>query len=440
MKIAILGAGLTGVELGRRLKECRKDFIIIERNPDIGGLCRTNKTGGYCWDFGIHAIYSRNKEIMDYFCSLPLDYEHLNRNVKIYHSGRNKKKYILEYPFESGVKNLPLNDRLECIQGYLSVRAKGKKIYSNLEEWINNRLGAGIAKHFMIPYNNKIWNCKLSDISEKLVCSKIEPVSAIHFMLSALGKNITGREYQAKFIYPKEGIQKLIDYTAKDIKDNILLNSDVERLIKCNNKWTIVYNGGKVQKANFVISTIPLVELLKKIDIDGLEKEYDVFRWNNTYFVMIGLKKGCDFQLIENCHWAFFKEDEIFYRITLMHNLSSGFLPVLVAEVSQKGDALDKSQEEIKNLVIRDLIRLGIINSIDQISETDIKLLHYTYPIPTVGLERVKEGIRKVLERYNIFLLGRNGNWDYVNMDGIILNVCEFVAKKFLSVQYPILR
>ena len=45
MKIAILGAGLTGLELGRRLKEYGKDFIILEKESQIGGLCRTNITG-----------------------------------------------------------------------------------------------------------------------------------------------------------------------------------------------------------------------------------------------------------------------------------------------------------------------------------------------------------------------------------------------------------
>ena len=87
MKVAILGAGFTGVELGRRLKELRRDFIIFEKESQIGGLCRTNKTGNHCWDFAVHAIYSRNKEVMDYFSSLPLDYEYLNRNAKIFHTG-----------------------------------------------------------------------------------------------------------------------------------------------------------------------------------------------------------------------------------------------------------------------------------------------------------------------------------------------------------------
>ncbi|OGW75508.1 MAG: hypothetical protein A2Z72_02845 [Omnitrophica bacterium RBG_13_46_9] len=429
MEIAILGAGLAGLELGRRIKESGKDFFMLEKENQIGGLCRTNKTGEYYWDFAVHAMYSRHKDIMDYFYSLPLVYEYLNRNVKIFHTGSDGKRYIIDYPFEIGIKNMPLKDKLECVKGYIAAQRKRKKKHTHLKDWVDNSLGAGIAKHFMIPYNKKIWNCGLSDISDKLVTTKIDPNSTIDFILSILGKKVIGREYQAKFLYPKQGIQKLIDYTARDIKDDIMINADVKKLIRSRKKWVIMAGKGMEKKADLVISTIPLPELLKKIEIAGLKKKYDVFRWNNTFFVMVGLKKEYNFKLIKDCQWVFFKEREVFYRITLMHNFSSEYMPSLVAEITQKGDILEKSKRNIKDLVVRDLIRLGIIGSASQIARTDIKLVKYTYPIPTVGLGRVKENVSNVLKSNNIFLCGRNGNWDYINMDGVILNAQKFVAE-----------
>jgi protoporphyrinogen oxidase len=432
MKIAILGAGLAGLELGRKLRGLGENFTILEKESQVGGLCRTNKTGDYYWDFAVHAMYSRNKEAMDYFHSLPIEYEHKDRNVKIFHTGSDGRKYILDYPFEMGVKDLPFRHKIECIRGYLAVRARGTKPYSNLEEWISSHLGAGMAKHFMIPYNNKIWNSELTKISERLVSSKIEPAPVIGFLMSAFGKEVVGRAYQAKFIYPKKGVQELMDHTAKGLRDRISLNASVEKLVRSNSGWTVVASGGIREEADVVVSTMPLVELLKKVDVDGLEKEYDVFKWNNTFFVMVGLKRGYDFQMIKNCHWVFFKESEVFYRGTLMHNFSSEFPPTFVAEITQKGDVVGKSEDEIKNLVTADLVRLGIVGSLDQIAETDIKLVEHTYPIPTVGLEEVKAKVRETLEKQGIYLVGRNGNWDYINMDGVILDVREFVTEKLI--------
>jgi len=429
MKIAILGAGFTGLELGRRLKESGKDFIIIEKEPKVGGLCQTNKTGDYYWDFAVHAIYSRHQNVMDYFHSLPLNYEFLNRNVKIFHTGRDGNNYIIDYPFENGIKDLPLEDKLDCIRGYLSVKRKHHREYSDLNDWIVNRLGSGIAKHFMLPYNTKIWDCRLSEISTKLVDSKIEPASVVDFILSALGKKIVGRAYQARFIYPKQGIQSLMDHTAKNIRENIVLDSCVEKLSRFDDQWTIILSNGLTIKADYVISTIPLPELLKRINVEGIKQEYVVFKHNNTFFIMVGLKKGFDFQKIRDCHWVFFKESEIFYRLTLMHNFSSEFLPVLVAEITRKGECLAKSKEEICNLVVRDLLRSGIVGSPDEIAVTDIKLKEYTYPIPTVGLDYIKDEISDKLLKHNLFLLGRNGHWDYINMDDVVLKVEKFIEE-----------
>ena len=430
-EIIILGAGLAGLELGRRLGEAGKDFIILEKEPQIGGICRTNRTGDYYWDFGAHVMYSRYEKIKSYYRSLSQDYGLLDRNVRILHTGGDGRRYLLDYPFEVGIKDMPLTDRLECIIGYLTARARGRKDNSNLEDCIKNLSGDGISKHFMTPYNNKIWNCSLDGISSKIVSSKIDPLPIADFVLSALGGKIVGRAYQATFVYPRHGIQELADQTAKDIMGKIILNSSIESLVKHDDGWVVATEDGKKRKAGIIVSTMPLVELLKRVDIDGLDKEYDAFKWNNTFFIMVGLKRGCDFGLVGDCQWAFFKEGEAFYRITMMHNLSRELPHALVAEITQKGVVLGKSRDEVKNLVIEDLLRLGIIGSRSHIAESEVKLLEYTYPIPTVGLEETKEYIRGKLGHQGIFLLGRNGNWDYINMDKVIKDVEEFFEEKF---------
>ncbi len=426
-RFLILGAGLAGLELGRRLKALRQDFVILEKESVIGGLARTNKTGEYYWDFGVHALYSRDEATFDYFRSLPLNCQTINRNVKIFHTANKGKIHLLDYPFEMGVRELPLNHKIECIVGYLLARLKRKARPVTLEDWIANFSGFGIAKHFMVPYNNKIWSCDLSEVSAELVSLKIEPAPFIQFFLSAFGKKVTGRAYQARFIYPEHGIQSLCDYTAKDMTEHIYLNACVEKLNKENGNWVIHTADGRKFHGSIVISTIPLVELLIKIDLAGVEKHYDVFKWNNTYFVMIGLKNGYQFRYIKDCQWAFFKEDESFYRVSLMHNFSTKFPPTLVAEVTQKPALLKKTPDEIKNLVLADLVHLGIIESEDSVGATDIMYIPYTYPIPTPKLESTKQEIRQRLIEHNLYLLGRNGNWDYLNMDGVIKKVGHFV-------------
>ena len=430
MKTVILGAGLAGLELGRQLKRRGKEFLILEKEPQIGGLAKTVRTGNYAWDFGVHALYSPQAEITAYYRSLPLEFQESARHVKIVHGGPGGKIYLVDYPFEEGIRDLPIAERWECFVGYIGARMRKETSYGNLEEWIRRSLGKGVAKSFMLPYNRKIWNCELDQISLDLVSAKIHPSSVRNFILAACGKRIIGRAYQARFLYPLSGIQSLMDLTAESFRGQIRLNTPVERLERKGKGWVIVTAQGR-EEAERVVSTLPLVELLKMIEVPGLDKEYKTLRWNDTYFLMVGLKPDRTFGLLSDCHWAFFKEDEIFYRITMMNNFSRQFLPACVAEITNKGRVLEMTREEILERGLDDLLRLRIVSARGDIECVDLRLVRYTYPIPTLGLTPLKDFITQQLSAENILLLGRSGHWDYLNMDGVIRQTAFFVEKYF---------
>jgi len=411
MKIAILGAGLAGLELGRILQQRGIDFRIYEKENRVGGLAKTNETEGYLWDYGVHAMYTKDKLIHERYLNLPLDYGSPHtRNVKVLHKGK-----LIDYPFENGIRQLPWRDRWECVEGYLGTRALPQDCY-NLGDWIHRKLGRGIAKHFMLPYNEKIWSCSLSEISTRLVSNKIEPMSVSKFLLTALGVKTIGRIYQSKFLYPQGGIQELVDHLAKPIQNKIYLNHKIGGVNYNNGRWRVC--GDKVDK---VVSTVPLPELLKRLNIKGIPKEQKELKWNDTHFTMVGLQQGCDFDKFHNCHWVFFKEDEIFYRLTFMHNFSKSFLPTVVAEVTDRGE------KDVGRKVIDGLINARVLKTHGDIAVTKTVRVPYTYPIPTIQSKEVVDQIERRLRSYNLHLLGRNGRWQYINMDGILKEVDEHV-------------
>ena len=432
MKTIILGGGLAGLECGRQLALKGREFKILEKEGQIGGLARTNVSGDYRWDFGVHALYSRDPRMTDYMHSLPLEYIPAERCVSIYHTDRKARRYLINYPFEEGIKGLPLRDRLDCICGYLLARFRNRSEFRNLQDWIDHCLGFGIAKHFMTPYNRKIWNCDLAQISMDLVNAKIHPASVKNFLMAALGKEVIGRIYQWKFVYPQDGIQALMDYTARGFESRIALNKDVREIARDSRGWRVTSGDGSVEQADTLISTIPLVELLKMITVQGLDRHYPQLKWNDTYFIMVGLKKGASFPLLNGCHWAFFKQDEIFYRITMMHNFSPRFPAALVAEVTDKNGRDGLVPETLGERVVADLTRLGILRHREDVALTDIKRVGYTYPIPTVDAGPVKDMITRRLEPLGLYLVGRNGHWDYLNMDGILNSVSAFMRRYFV--------
>lgn len=424
MKTIVLGGGLAGIALGRRLKEKGEDFLILEKNSRVGGLCRSFRSGDWLWDLGVHAIYSKSREAMQHFRSLPLAYRSIERNARVFYHNNGAAR-ILDYPFENGIRDLPLKEKIQCIAGYIKAQLRHKKEAGNLEEWIGSRLGYGIARYFMNPYNNKVWNARLEDISMDLVKSRIGPIPFNEFILSIL-KRTHGRLYQAGFIYPVGGMQALVDTIARGLEDRIRLDAEVIRIEEEKGAWSVIYGDDRSERAERIVSTIPLVDLLNMVDIKGLDKDYGALRYNDTYFVMIGLQSLPGIRMLQRCHWAFFPGEEIFYRITFMHNFTPESSPALVAEITNKGEVKDKSEEEIKKRVVEDLTRLRIIESSDDIGTIKIHLERCTYPIPMIGLNEARNAIRQRLEEKNIYLLGRSGNWEYINMDEVISRVWEF--------------
>ena len=429
MKVGILGGGLAALELGKRLKQLGYDFIILEKHAEVGGLCRTLNSGEFKWDFGVHAIYSKNQQVMDYLRGLPIEYEHHNRTVRICH-WKGDQIYSLNYPFENGLGDLPLEDKVDCLMGYIQSYRQGKRKFHSLKEWIEQGLGYGIARHFMIPYNRKIWNCELSKISLDLVKNKIEPAPLEEIIKSVLGIETIGRAYQAKFIYPKKGIGELTRVLSMPIQENIRLDSKVTRLVNGRKGWKVFCNHTDHHyQVDLIVSTMPLVELLKLVDLSGLEKSYKALRYNSTYFFLVGLKDGCRFHNFSNCHWVFFAGEEVFYRITFMNNFSSAFPPSLVVEITFKGKAARMPAKQLLSLLINDLKRCRIIRSEDDVAVVDNVLYHYTYPIPTVDSERVKRTIKRELKKRKIYLFGRSGAWEYINMDGVVEKVGKFLEE-----------
>jgi len=106
MKTIILGAGIAGLSLAYFLKE---KTIILEKEEQIGGLCRSFELNGIFYDIGPHIMFSKNKEILDFHTSL-VQTNQIRRSNKIYHKGK-----LIKYPFENDLVALDKVEREYCL-------------------------------------------------------------------------------------------------------------------------------------------------------------------------------------------------------------------------------------------------------------------------------------------------------------------------------------
>jgi protoporphyrinogen oxidase len=90
VKWAILGGGLTGVTLARLLKEKGHEVTVLEKEPKIGGLCKSETRNGFTFDCGgSHIIFSRDGEVLSFMQNvLEENREFRTRNTKIFYKGQ----------------------------------------------------------------------------------------------------------------------------------------------------------------------------------------------------------------------------------------------------------------------------------------------------------------------------------------------------------------
>jgi protoporphyrinogen oxidase len=121
LKIAILGAGVTGLSLARFLIDGgipAGSVHLFEAASSPGGLCASKTVDGFTYDVtGGHILYSKDRATMDWMqeqAGGPDAFVQKERHTRI----RFGQRWV-NYPFENGLGDLPPDANYECLSGYV---------------------------------------------------------------------------------------------------------------------------------------------------------------------------------------------------------------------------------------------------------------------------------------------------------------------------------
>lgn len=410
--IVILGAGITGLSIAYHLREMGVDFIIIEKEKEVGGLCRSIKSGNYTFDYTGHFLHAKTNYIKALAEKLVPGIPKIKRNSFIYLKGK-----LIPYPFQANLNYLPLIDRIKSIKGFF---IKMRKVPVNLEEWILSNFGEGMAELFFFPYNRKLWKYPLSEITPDFIASFVPEVSLFR------SKRDLG--YNVEFLYPKEGIGEFTSAFAKGLP---FFHGEVNKI----DERYVSFTKGNISYDRLV-STIPLPEFISMLDLgEDIPASANSLRWNSVLCLNIGIKGNLflpdysgrdDFPSPAKnhmgSHWIYFPEEHFpFYRIGSFTNISPMMAPEghssLWVETSYRGK---RPENKIIDKTIEILSNLGFFDrdSVDHILPLDIP---YAYPIYNKERKEILYYLENYLEKCNITLAGRFGGWKYSYMEESIL-------------------
>ncbi len=437
MKWAILGGGLTGITLARLLSERGDEVTVLEKEPKIGGLCQSETRNGFTFDRGgSHIIFSRDTEVLAFMQNvLENNRDTRHRNTKIYY----KHQYI-KYPFENGLADLPKEDLYFCISEYIKnlVAAEKGEIPDpqNFRDWIYATFGKGIAECYLVPYNEKIWNYPTEKMSKHWMDGRVPRPPVDDIIKSAIGIETEGYTHQATFSYPIDGgIESLVTAIAGPVRDSIITGFAVTSVRKTPAGWEIG-NGRETLTADRIISTIPLQTLLPMLEDvpENVRSACNALRYNSIACISVGFKGT-----VPDISWMYVPEDEwgMFNRLSFPSNFSHNVAPdgcaAVLAEITyNEGDDISKmTDNELISHTVDGLVRMGILPDKTDVVHAAVDHFKFAYVVYDLDYLQNIKTVRTYLEgTAGVDLVGRFSQFEYLNMDGCIRSVLEFVKQQ----------
>lgn len=419
--IAILGAGLTGLSAAYHLGT---QYEVFEREAEVGGLCRTMERAGFCFDYTGHLLHLRQdytKQLIDTF--LPKCYQQHTRKARIYLQER-----YLDYPFQANIHALPPAVIKECLLGFLATLnnntpAPSASSTPSFRKWVLDTFGVGVARHFMLPYNQKLWRVPLEELAADWVSWSIPKPTLDEFLNGVLGIENRAFGYNPTFLYPRRGgVSQLPQAFARQLDENRLhLNTCAVSIDPVQH--LVSFADGSRCHYEHLISTLPLKHLIGLLHAPPPEIAHAAgqLRYVSVYDVNIGIKRPN----ISDAHWLYFPEPEFpFYRVGFPTNFSDYVAPSGCSSMYVEVSRLPHEtipEAELRDQVCTGLQRCKLLRPSDDILVCDVAHIECAYVIHDLHRARALDIIFPYLQQHNILSAGRYGAWEYSSMESAIL-------------------
>jgi UDP-galactopyranose mutase len=430
-KIVIIGAGPTGLGAGYRLQELgHEDWVLLEANDYVGGLATSfTDEAGFTYDIGGHVMFSH----YDYYDNLVDklmggEYTELEREAWVWMEDR-----FIPYPFQNNIRDLEPETVFACVNGLIKAQRENRP-FSNFKEWVDSVFGAGIAEHFMIPYNFKVWATPAELMNHVWIGERVSVVD-----VETILRNVLLREDQVSwgpnntFKYPlRGGTGHLYEGLRQYVAPNLELETSVTGIDPVAK--VVRTADGRSYPYDALLSTMPLNKLLGSIDgvPDHLHQAAGDLLWSGSHIVGVGIDRPAN----SSKNWIYFPEPDVpFYRVTYLSNYS----PYMTARPDQTLLLTETSQSAFKpedpdtivDQVVDGLIATGLMVEEDRsrIVTTWLCSPAMSYPVPSVGRDAALGTIQPWLREQGIWSRGRFGAWLYEigNMDHSTMQGVEFV-------------
>ena len=250
-------------------------------------------------------------------------------------------------------------------------------------EFIDTVFGDGIAKHFMIPYNFKVWAHPAEMMNKEWIGERVAVLDINRAIKNVvLGTDDFGWGPNNQFKFPLFGgtgeFYRRFGQAARGPRHP---EQDASTS-STSPKKEVRFKDGEIVKYDKLITAMPLDKLCNDV-INGempreIKKAAAGLRHSGGYMVGIGIKQPCPSTKI----WMYFPEDNCpFYRVTYLSNYSPYMTPDKDTHYSLLCETSYSEFKPVDGKTIVDETIQGLINA-GMIKEEDRKDIVDTWVLP----------------------------------------------------------
>lgn len=395
----IVGAGISGLSYAAATQN---DYLIVEKESEIGGYCRTVYSGDYVWDYSGHFFHFQREEIKNYVMSRLSDEDVLKvyKFTQIYYKDRH-----VDFPFQMNIHQLEKEEFIDCLYDLFTIENDAK--IDSFKSMLYAKFGKSIAEKFLIPYNEKLYATDLDKLDVDAM-GRFFPYANKEQIVKNF-RNSSNQSYNAFFLYPKKGVVRVVESIASHVdKSRISLG---EYLVSVDRVNKIATTNKRTIQFDTLISTIPFPKLL---DMCSVSYDKSIYSWNKVLVFNLGFdKKGPE---VKN-NWIYFPDRElVFYRVGFYDNIIGQDKMSLYVEIGFDHNEEDIRVEELKNRVLNDLKKVGIITD-QMLVASHYVIMDPAYVHITSQSEEDKLQKKEVLSKDCIYSIGRYGSWTYCSLE-----------------------
>lgn len=290
----------------------------------------------------------------------------------------------------------------------------------NFEAFILNTWGAGVARHFALPYNRKLWTVPLTDIETSWLGGRVPLPDLAQMIEGALEPVPRPMGPNARFAYPlRGGFQALMNGFLGHIAGRVECQAEVVRIDP--QQRLVQLADGRRFRYRQLLCTMPLPELVRALGDAApapMQAAAAALRHVSVRCVNLGVGRAN----LTDKHWIYYPGEEIFHRIFVQGNASPHNNPPggfgLSCEISYSATKpLPCEGQALIDRCVADCIRVGMMLPGDRLITAHQVDMPYAYVVYDHARARHVERLRTWLASLDILLAGRYAEWEYYNSD-----------------------